>query len=137
MAVFYLQDSFVRITKPNARKLYRERIDELNRTLISSLGVPEESLRLPCLTMFQIHGNACSHLMQVPLDSRSPLFLVSDIVAGIRSYGIFISPGSGPERRYAAGSCSAVRASLTLADLVHTATDFAERATQVVGAFIL
>jgi hypothetical protein len=137
MTVFYLHDSSVRITTPNARKLYRERIDEFNRTLISSLGVPEESIRLPCLTMFQIHDNACSHLMQIPLEPRSPLFLVTDIAAGIRCYRTFISSGSAPQRSYAAGSWSAVRASLTLADLVNTVTDFAERATQVVVAFLL
>lgn len=135
MTVFYLHDSSVHLSTANARKLYRKQISDFNRTLIASLGVPEESIRLPCLTMFQVRNSACSHFMQVPLESRSPLFLVSDIVAGIQSYRSFASQEPGCERRYTTGCWSTMRASLTLADLVNTVTDFAERATQVVGAF--
>lgn len=137
MTVLYLHDSSSRITTPSARKLYRERIDKFNRTLISSLAAPEESIRLPCLTMFQIHNNACFYLIQVPRESRSSLFLVSDIVAGICSYWTFIWPGAGSERSYAAGSWPTVRASLTLVGLVNTVTDFTERATRVVVTLLL
>lgn len=87
--------------------------------------------------MLQVHNTTCSHLMQVPLESRSSLFLVSDILAGVSPYRPFISLSLGSKRSYVAGSCSTVRVSLTLADLVNTVTDFVERATQVIVTFLL
>lgn len=155
ITLFYLNDSSPRRT--DARMRYLENISEFNRTLISTLGVPESAIRFPCLTLFQVHDEVCTHLMQVPLESRSPLFLVSDMLDGICSYKDFALSGPGDEKvalsspednkfalsgpadaeRRVAKSWSTVRVSLTLVELVNTVTDFGEKATQVISAFML
>lgn len=165
ITLFYLNDSSPRRFADRMR--YLENISEFNRTLISTLGVPESAIRFPCLTLFQVHDEVCTHLMQVPLESRSSLFLVSDMLDGIRSYKDFALSGPGDEEftlsaegddkftlcaegdkqvagsspedagRQVAKSWSAVRVSLTLVELVNTVTDFGEKATQVINSFML
>lgn len=137
ITVFYLEDSSVRLSKPKARTEYRQRIDEFNRALISTLGVPAETIRLPCLTLFQIHSDTCSHVRQVPLESRSSLFLVTDMVQGIHAYKELTSSEPGALPSSVGGFWPPVQASLTLVDLVNTVTDFAERATQAVQTFLI
>jgi hypothetical protein len=137
ITVFYLHDSSVRLSQLKSRTQYRQQIDEFNRALISTLGVPSETIRLPCLTLFQIHGDTCSHVRQVPLESRSSLFLVTDMVQGIRTYKEWTSNAPSSLPSSVGGSWPAVRASLTLVDLVNTVTDFAERATQAVQTFLI
>lgn len=127
----------MRLHSIDARKRYREKITEFNRTLISTLGVPAEPIRLPCLTLVRVHTDACSHVRHVPLEPRSTLLIVADLIGGAQAYRESITSDPVVVQGAANRFFPAMRGPLTVIDLVNTVTDFNDRPSNVVQSVLL
>lgn len=136
ITIFFLRDSTVRIRDPEARRQYLERINAFNRRLIATLGVPEQTIRLPCLILFRVQDGICSHVRAFSLDACSQLYLVSDMLDGISSYREFIAGDRVDAPPNGGRTMSIVGFALPIVELVNAVGEFATRATQALGGFL-